>query len=92
MNKSRFTEKQILFVLSQVNLGARIQDMCEMLGVSQATFYNWKNKYGSPVTGRKDEVVKLVSENNRLKKQIKELETDKELLWKQLMSRLNLPD
>ena len=46
MRKSRFTESQIIGVLKQVDSGQRVEDACREHGISAATYYNWKAKYG----------------------------------------------
>ena len=46
MKKSRFTESQIVGVLKQVDAGAKVEDVCREHGISSATYYNWKSKYG----------------------------------------------
>ena len=46
MRKRRFTEQQIIKVLKQVEGGRSVQDVCREYGVSLATYYNWKAKYG----------------------------------------------
>lgn len=46
MKKSRFTEEQIVFALKQAELGTSVPDVCRKLGISDATFYIWRKKYG----------------------------------------------
>ena len=46
MKKSRYTEEQITFALRQADSGTLVADVCRQLGVSEATFYIWKRKYG----------------------------------------------
>ena len=46
MKKSRFTEKQIAYALRQGETGTRVEDICRQMGISDATYYNWKKKYG----------------------------------------------
>jgi putative transposase len=46
MKRKRFTEEQIIGVLKEHELGAKISDLCRKHGISEATFYNWKSKYG----------------------------------------------
>jgi putative transposase len=46
MKKSRFTEEQIVFALKQAELGTSVPDVCRKLGISDATFYPWRKKYG----------------------------------------------
>jgi hypothetical protein len=46
MKKSKYTEEQIAFALRQAQTGTRVEEICRKFGISQATFYNWKKKYG----------------------------------------------
>jgi putative transposase len=46
MKRGKFTEQQIAFALKQAELGTTVEEVCRKLGISDATFYNWKKKYG----------------------------------------------
>jgi putative transposase len=46
MKKSRFSEQQIINILKQADSGAKVQDVCRQFGISDATYYKWKSKYG----------------------------------------------
>jgi len=46
MKRSRYTEEQIAFALKQAELGTPVSEVCRKMGVSDATFYNWRKKYG----------------------------------------------
>ncbi|CAJ0720878.1 hypothetical protein LMG6871_04301 [Ralstonia edaphis] len=46
MKTSKFTDAQIAFALEQAKLGTKVEGLCRKLGISEATFYNWKEKYG----------------------------------------------
>jgi putative transposase len=46
MKRSRFTEAQIAFVLKQAEEGASVGEICRKTGIAEATFYNWRKKYG----------------------------------------------
>ena len=46
MKKSKFTEEQIAFALRQVDTGTKVAEVCRKIGIAEATFYNWKKKYG----------------------------------------------
>lgn len=46
MKTSKFTEAQIAFALKQAELGTKVEEACRKLGIGEATFYNWKKKYG----------------------------------------------
>jgi putative transposase len=45
MKRSKFTERQIAFALKQAELATPVEEMCDKVGISDATFYNWKKKY-----------------------------------------------
>lgn len=49
MKKSKFTEAQIVFEIKQFETGTRVDEISRQMGISQATFFNWKKKYGSMV-------------------------------------------
>ena len=46
MKKSRYTEEQIAFALKQAELGTGVEEVCRKMGISDATFYNWRKKFG----------------------------------------------
>jgi len=46
MKKSKFTEEQIAFALPQANMGVSVEEVCSKIGISQATFYAWKKRFG----------------------------------------------
>jgi putative transposase len=46
MKRSRFTEHQIISILKEADAGAKVKDVCRRHGISDATYYNWKSKYG----------------------------------------------
>jgi len=46
MKRSRFTETQILAILKEADAGMKVKDVCRRHGISDATYYNWKSKYG----------------------------------------------
>ncbi len=46
MKRSKYSESQIVFAIKQVETGTRVQEVCRKMGISEATFYNWKKKYG----------------------------------------------
>ena len=79
MKKSKFTESQIAFALKQAETGAAVAEVCRKLGVSQATFYNWKKKYGGLGTSELRRMRQL-EENQRLKRIVSDLTLDKQML------------
>ena len=73
MKKSRFTEPQIVAVLARNERGEKVKDLCRELGISDATFYNWKAKYGGMSVSELKRIKELETENSRLKKMYAEL-------------------
>jgi len=63
MKKSKFTEAQIAFALRQSETGTRVEEICRQLGVSQATFFNWKKKYGGMGVAELRKLRQLEEEN-----------------------------
>src|SRR5258708_26191413 len=51
MKRSKFTESQIVFALKQAETGIAVAEVCRKMGISEATFYNWKKKYGGMGSG-----------------------------------------
>jgi len=68
MKKSRFTETQIVSILKQADAGLAIKDICRQAGISSATYYQWKSKYGGMEASDLRRVKDLESENSRLKR------------------------
>jgi putative transposase len=68
MKKVRFTETQIVSILKQQEAGISIKDLAREHGVSEATIYNWKAKYGGMEANELKRMKDLEDENNRLKR------------------------
>ena len=68
MKKSRFTETQIVSILKEVEGGLKVEQVCRNHGISSATYYNWKSKYGGMEASDIKRLKALEEENNRLKK------------------------
>lgn len=68
MKKVRFTETQIISVLKQQEAGISVKDLAREHGISEATFYNWKAKYGGMEANEVKRMKDLEEENNRLKR------------------------
>jgi putative transposase len=68
MKKTRFTEGQIIKILSQQEAGRTVSDICREYGIHQATFYNWKSKYGGMNASQLKRLKELEDENLKLKK------------------------
>lgn len=67
MKKSKFTTEQIVFSLRQAESGLPIEELCRKLGISQATFFRWKAKYGELGTPEFRRLRQLEEENTKLK-------------------------
>tara|TARA_R110002049_G_scaffold302911_1_gene496480 strand:+ start:40716 stop:40931 length:216 start_codon:yes stop_codon:yes gene_type:complete len=63
-----------------VETGTRIQEVCRKMGISEATFYNWKKKYGSLGVSELRRLKNLEEENSQLKKLVADLSLDKQIL------------
>ena len=68
MEKSRFSDNQIIAILKQNEDGVSVADLCREHGMSQASFYKWRSKYGGMDASLMKEVKELRAENARLKK------------------------
>ena len=87
MRKSRFTDEQIVAILQEAEKGEKpIAELCKEKGISDATFYTWRKKFGGMTTSEAQRLRELEKENSRLKRLLAErdLEVDalKELLAK----------
>ncbi len=80
MKPSRFTEEQIIGILREQEAGARAVDVCRKHGISGATFYKWKAKYGGLEVSDAKRLRALEDENAKLKKLLAEAELDKAML------------
>ena len=88
MRKSKHTEEQIAFALRQAQTGTRVEQICRKSGVSQATFYNWKKKYGDLGVSELRRLKQLEAENARLKKMVAGPSLDKEMLQDVIQKKL----
>ena len=68
MKKSRYTDSQILTILKQNEAGISVAELCREHGMSDATFYNWRAKYGGMDASLMKRLKELADENRRLKK------------------------
>ncbi len=80
MKRSRFTEEQIIGMLNEQEAGAKTADVCRKHGVSEATFYKWKAKYGGMDVSEARRLKALEDENARLKKLLAEAMLDNAVL------------
>lgn len=80
MKTTKFTEEQIAFALRQSETGTKVAEVCRKMGISEATFYNWKKKYGGLGVGELRRLKQLEEENRQLKKLVADLSLDKQML------------
>lgn len=80
MKKSRFTETQIVKILKEVESGRLVKEVCRENGISDATYYNWKTKYGGMEASDVKRLKDLEEENRRLKQMYAELSLDHKIL------------
>ena len=80
MKKSKFTKAQIVFAIKQSETGVSVQEVCRKMGISEATFYNWKKKYGGLGVTELRRLRQLEEENAKLKQIVADLSLDKQML------------
>jgi putative transposase len=88
MKKSRFTETQIVGILNEADAGLKVRDVCRKHGISEATYYNWKAKYGGMSASELKRTKELEAENAKLKRMYADLALEnramKDLIEKKL--------
>jgi len=80
MKKVRYSEEQIIGVLKEAEAGMPIVELCRKYGISDATYYNWKAKYGSMTVSDAKKLKQLEDENRRLKQIVADLSLDNQAL------------
>ena len=73
MKRSRFTETQIISILSEADAGMQIKELCRKHGISDATYYNWKSKYGGMSASELKRLREIEQENAQLKRMYADL-------------------
>jgi putative transposase len=88
MKKTRFTETQIVAILKSADAGMKVKDLCREHGISEATYYNWKSKYGGMEASDVKRMKELEAENAKLKRMYADLALEnramKDLIEKKL--------
>jgi putative transposase len=87
MKRSKFSEEQIAYALRQADTGTPVGDVCRQVGVSEATFYQWKKKFAHLGVNEVRRVRQLEDENARLKRLVADLTLDKHMLAEALRKK-----
>ena len=88
MKKSKFTEEQIAFALRQAELGTPVVEVIRKMGITEQTFYRWKQRYGGMGPSELRRLRQLEEENSRLKRMVADLSLDKAMLQDVLSKKL----
>ena len=88
MKRSKFTEEQIAFALHQADTRVSVEEVCRKVGISQATFYAWKKKFGGMGVSELRRLRQLEEENRKLKQLVADLSLDKVMLQDVLRKKL----
>lgn len=74
--KKRFTDEQMIGVVKEAEAGMKVADLCRKHGISDATYYNWKAKFGGMTVSEAQRLKALEAENNKLKRLLAEAMLD----------------
>ena len=89
--KKRYTDEQIIKAIKKHEAGAKVEDICRDLGISNGTFYNWRSKFAGMEVNEATRLRELETENNKLKRlladKLLEVEAMKDVLAKKWLSR-----
>lgn len=88
MKRSKFSEEQVAYALRQAESGTAVADVCRQLGVSEATFYQWRKKYAHLGVSELRRIRQLEDENGRLKRVVADLTLDKHMLTEALRKKV----
>ena len=80
MRKSKFTDEQIAFALKQAELGISVDEVCRKMGISDATFYVWRKRYGGVGPSELHLLLQLRAVDRKLKQIVADLSLDKAML------------
>lgn len=87
MKQSRFTDSQIITVLKQAETGTPVPELCREHGISNATFYKWRSKFGGMDASMMSRLKELEEENRRLKKMYAEAQMSADILKETLAKK-----
>ena len=88
MKRTRFSEKQIVYALKLAESGTSVANVCRKYGISDATFYTWRKKYGGLGVSELRRLRELDAENKKLKQLVADLTLDKHMLQEVLQKKL----
>ncbi len=88
MKRSRYTDEQIAYALRQAESGTAVADVCRQLGISEATFYVWKKRFGHMGVSEVRELRQLREENAKLKRVVADLTLDEHILTEILQKKV----
>lgn len=80
MKQGKYNEEQIVRILKEADAGVKVGDLCRQYGISEATYYNWKAKYGGMGLSEIKRLRHLEDENRRLKQIVADLTLDNQAL------------
>lgn len=88
MKQRRYSNEQIVYALKRVEGGQKASEVCRQMGVSEASFYQWKKKFSGMGVSELAKLRQLQEENNQLKKLVADLSLDKHILQEVLSKKV----
>jgi putative transposase len=88
MKRSKFSWAQILLILRQADEGTPVAEVCQKAGISDTKFYSWPKRYGGMTPSEVKRMRQFEDENNRLKKKVADLTSEKAMLQDMLSEKL----
>ena len=88
MKRSRFSETQIVSILKEADAGAKVKDLCRKHGISDATYYNWKSKYGGMDASDLKRMKELEGELSQYKRMYAELARENDAMRRLIEKKL----
>jgi len=88
MKQKRYTEEQIIWILNEAEAGVPVAELCRKHGMSDASFYNWRTKYGGMTVSEAKRLKQLEEENRKLKKLLAETMLEKAALEDVVQNKL----